>query len=342
MTTRLVQMGESMEDGTLSVRVAESRCGFRPGVVSLVVATYNRPATLRRAMDSVLRQDYPAWELFVVDDGQMPGTAEALSEYHDPRLTVVTHAVNRGVSEARNTGLDHVSGEWFAFLDDDDEILPHALSALMQAAREHPDVDAFTCNCIDTVSGEFSGSGLDSSGPVDWPETYGRFRGEHWGVTKTRLLRGRRFDERTKGGLEGVLWHKLNAEAQRYYLHEGLRLFHTEGADRISKAIATVDLRQRLAYYLPLADDGEYLALRRTHFPDKYARLTFYLGLALVNAGRRGEAWSFCRDYRGSGTKKAFLLLSWALGPRWIGFVSEARVHIRSLLPRLRRHAIDS
>ena len=153
----------------------------------------------------------------------------------------------------------------------------------MQAAREHPDVDAFTCNCIDTVTGEFSGSGLDSSGPVDWPWAHGTFRGEHWGVTKTRLLRGRRFDERTKGGLEGVLWHKVNAEAQRYYLHEGLRLFHTEGTDRISKAIAGVDLRQRLAYYLPLADDEEYLALTRIHYPDRYAGLTFYLA-----AGARG------------------------------------------------------
>jgi GalNAc5-diNAcBac-PP-undecaprenol beta-1,3-glucosyltransferase len=321
-----------MDNSTSGLRVTEPQGGFRPGVVSLVTATYDRPATLRRALDSVLRQDYPDWELVVVDDGQMPGTAEALSSYSDPRLRVVTHDRNRGVSAARNTGLDHVTGEWFTLLDDDDEMLPHALSTLMQAAREHPDADAFTCNCIDSATGEFTGFGVDSSQRVDWPETYMRFQGEHWGITKTALLRGRRFDERVQGGLEGVLWLKLSAEARRYYLHEGLRIFHTEGADRTSKAIEEFDLRQRLAFYLPLADDKEYLALLRAYDPDQYAASTFHWALALVDAGRRREAWPFCREYHGSSPRKAFVLVSWALGPRWIAFVSEAKRRIRSCM----------
>jgi GalNAc5-diNAcBac-PP-undecaprenol beta-1,3-glucosyltransferase len=326
-----------MEVVTSATRVTGPQGGFRPGVVSIVVPTYNRPATLGRALDSVLGQDYPGWELIVVDDGQLPGTVEALSSYADPRISVVSHDRNRGVSAARNTGLDHVTGEWFTFLDDDDELVPHALSTLMKAAREHPDADAFTCNCINTATGVFSGVGLDSSQRVDWPGTYNRLRGEHWGITKTALLRGRRFDERTRGGLEGVLWLKLSAEARRYYVHEGLRLFHTEGADRTSKAINQVDLRQRLAYNLPLVDDEEYLALLRANNPSKYTALTFYLALALIDEGRRAEAWPYCREYRGPKAREAFLFASWALGRPWIGLVSEARSRVRSRDARLHR-----
>lgn len=296
---------------------------LRPGVVSIIVATYDRPSTLRRALDSVFRQDSPDWELVVVDDGQREETAEALSHYNDSRMTVLRHDRNRGTSAARNTGLDHVTGEWFTLLDDDDEMLPHALSTLMRVAREHPDVDAITCNCIDSVTGRFSGSGLDASQYVDFPETYMRFRGEHWGITKTGLLRGRRFDERTTGGSEGRLWLKLNAEARRYYLHESLRIFHTEGSDRISKSLAAMDLERRIALYLPTADDAEYLSILRTYNPGKYAESAFYIALALIGAHRRGEAWSYCRDYPGPILRKTFLLSAWAFGPRWIVFVSK-------------------
>jgi glycosyltransferase involved in cell wall biosynthesis len=307
---------------------------LRPGVVSIVVATYDRPATLRRALESVLGQDSSAWELVVVDDGQRQGTTETLRQYDDPRLVVVRHDRNRGTSAARNTGLDAVGGEWFTFLDDDDEILPHAVSTLMRVASEHPDVDAITCNCIDSQTGLLSGAGLESSQYVDFPATYSKLRGEHWGITKTALLRGRRFDERLSGGFEGTLWLKLSSEARRYYLHEGLRVFHTEGADRVSHTLDT-DLAHRAALLLPLADDAEYLALLRRYNRQAYTDLVFYVALALIGARRRREALASCRDYSGTMPRKAFLLAAWVLGPRWIAFVSrvksaahEAREHL--------------
>ena len=83
--------------------------------VSIITATYNRAAVLARAIDSVVRQDYSFWELLIVDDGSTDETQELLRGYKDERITVLTHSENRGVSAAKNTGLDHMSGEWFTF-----------------------------------------------------------------------------------------------------------------------------------------------------------------------------------------------------------------------------------
>jgi glycosyltransferase involved in cell wall biosynthesis len=82
-----------------------------PPTVSIVTATYNRADTLGRAIDSVLRQTYPDWELIVVDDGSTDRTSEVLSGYTDERIRVFKHERNRGVTAAKNTGLDHMQGD---------------------------------------------------------------------------------------------------------------------------------------------------------------------------------------------------------------------------------------
>ena len=190
-------------------------------------------------------------------------------------------------------------------MDDDDEMLPHAASTLMRVATRHPDVDKITCDCVDSVTKRFTGSGLGASQYVDFPER--RLHGQFWGITKTELLRGRRFDERVTG-FEVVLCLKLSAEATCYYLHEGLYVHHDEGDDGISKRMAAMDLEHRVALYLPLADDAEYRSLVRTHVPGEFAKLTFYSTLALIGAHRRIEAWAYLREYGGPNVRRAFLV----------------------------------
>jgi hypothetical protein len=65
-------------------------------------------------------------------------------------------------------------------------------------------------------------------------ETIMRYcRGEFWGITRLNLLHGERFDERTSA--ENSLWCKLNLHAHRFYIHRGLRIYHTEGNDRVTQ-----------------------------------------------------------------------------------------------------------
>ncbi len=283
-------------------------------LISIVMATYDRAALLPRAIDSVLAQDYPAWELIVVDDGSRDQTLSVLAGYRDPRVIVVRHEKNRGVTASKNTGFDHMRGEWFTVLDSDDEIVPDALSTMLAIADAHPDVDAVSCNCRDATTGLLCGSGLEHDGYVDLA-TLARLTGEHWGITRHSLLGSRRFDERIPG-LEGVLWLKVSVKARRYYVHRALRIYHSEGQDRVS--VRNEDRDRRLAMYAALAEDDEYLTLLERLDRERYATVVYFICLACVVAGRRGESWRFWRRYEGPRKRGVFLFASCALGPRWV------------------------
>lgn len=105
-------------------------------LLSIVTPVYERPALLRRAIESVLRQEDAAWEMIVVDDGSREPCAPVVHSYGDPRLRVLTHERNRGVSPARNTGVRAARGEWVVLLDSDDELVPGALPIIRRRLRE--------------------------------------------------------------------------------------------------------------------------------------------------------------------------------------------------------------
>jgi glycosyltransferase involved in cell wall biosynthesis len=83
----------------------DSHSPDRPAV-TIIVTTYDRARLVPRAIDSVLRQTYPNVDLVVVDDGSRDDTSEVLAQYDDdPRVRIVRHDRNRGVTAAKNTGL---------------------------------------------------------------------------------------------------------------------------------------------------------------------------------------------------------------------------------------------
>jgi len=96
----------------------------------VIIPTYNRVASIGRAIESVLSQTYAQYELIVVDDGSTDGTMSLLETYAD-RIRVI-HQNNRGVSAARNTGIRAARGVFIALLDSDDCWLPQKLE--MQTA----------------------------------------------------------------------------------------------------------------------------------------------------------------------------------------------------------------
>lgn len=103
--------------------------------VSAIIPTRNRAELLVKAVASALHQDFESFEVIVVIDGEDPRTRDALDGFVGPRVKVIDLAVNMGGAVARNVGVRAARGEWVAFLDDDDEWLPHKLSRQMAAAR---------------------------------------------------------------------------------------------------------------------------------------------------------------------------------------------------------------
>lgn len=110
-------------------------------VVSIVMATRDRRDLLDRALQSVRQGAYPHWQLVVVDDGSTDGTAELLASLDDPRI-VVQRTEGVGAAAARNVGLDRASGDWVAFLDDDNVIGQWWPKAIAEFGDRNPDAVA--------------------------------------------------------------------------------------------------------------------------------------------------------------------------------------------------------
>lgn len=109
-----------------------------PPLVSVIIPTFNRAETILRAVDSVLSQAYPALELIVVDDGSEDETPALLRPLADAGLIILLTRPNRGVSAARNTGLERAGGQLVAFLDSDDEWLPGKIEAQVNFFAQNP------------------------------------------------------------------------------------------------------------------------------------------------------------------------------------------------------------
>lgn len=122
---------------------ASKQTGEQPGgsipCVSVLMTVYNREATVRQAVESIVSQQFSSWELLVVDDGSTDGTVDILRSFSDPRvhLEAIPH---RGRAAALNHALALASGEWIAIADSDDTSVPERLATLHAAAMRHPDV----------------------------------------------------------------------------------------------------------------------------------------------------------------------------------------------------------
>ena len=98
---------------------------------SIVIPVFNAAERLEQCLKSVLAQSFGGWQAVLVDDGSDDGSAQICDSFaaEDSRIRAI-HTENRGVSAARNTGIEVSEGEYVIFLDSDDMLLPGALQQL--------------------------------------------------------------------------------------------------------------------------------------------------------------------------------------------------------------------
>jgi glycosyltransferase involved in cell wall biosynthesis len=110
-------------------------------LVSVLISTYNRPAYLAEALESIFRQTYRNFEILLVRDGGLP-VREVVEQFDDPRLHFIDRDQNRGLPYSFNEALSAARGEYICYLGDDDKFYPHHIAVLVDAIVKNPEYAA--------------------------------------------------------------------------------------------------------------------------------------------------------------------------------------------------------
>lgn len=113
---------------------------MNPNLVSVIMPAYNGEPFITKAIESVLAQTYPNWELIVVDDGSTDNTAKIVSSFQDSRMVYVFQE-NCGQAAALNHGLELARGKYITTLDVDDWFDPNSLGERAVFLDDHDDYD---------------------------------------------------------------------------------------------------------------------------------------------------------------------------------------------------------
>lgn len=187
----VANFGTLSDDDRLAIRNHVGLLAYQP-LISVVMPVYNTPEVfLRKAIDSVVKQLYPHWELCIADDASPKRHVQkVLGEYaaKDSRIKIVRRSANGHISAASNSALAIAKGEFVALMDHDDELAEQALYRVVVEINATPDVDLVYSD-EDKISEE--GERFSPHFKSDWnPDLFfSQNYVSHLGVYRTSLLR---------------------------------------------------------------------------------------------------------------------------------------------------------
>jgi glycosyltransferase involved in cell wall biosynthesis len=258
-----------------------------------VIPARNAEQTLQRAIDSALSQSYPNIEIVVIDDCSTDKTAEVLDRYSGARVKIIRSDRCFGVSAARNAAIDAANGTLIAFLDADDEWLPHKIEKQVAHYRAGSNYAL-----IASASNEFAPDGTDigdtcgnrrmATGTDAWKallaDTF--FHTSTVMTPRAAIQAIGGFDTRLKLGEDQDAWIRLALMGQVGYIPESLARIHV-----LPGSLSRSDSAQELVYTLPMI--REHL----TKLGDKLGRREKNLIMAQRMA-RLGRSMCGEGDYR--------------------------------------------
>lgn len=207
-------------------------------LISIVIPTYNRARCIKRAIDSVLAQTCPNFEIIVVDGGSTDDTEEIVTGIKDDRIRYYKYDSHVTVGNTRNKGMELSNGKYILFLDSDDELLlKTALEEIIDKFESLPeDVGVLHYTCIDSVSKEPLSSFPFSEQKIDFRQML-KLKYVTGGFELLSTIRaeiGKEFNFYEKvNGLESIFWSKVYRKYYGYIVNKPLRLYNTEGEDRL-------------------------------------------------------------------------------------------------------------
>jgi Glycosyl transferase family 2 len=234
---RLSVLGNLQAVEAVSRFIRHTRLRTHP-LVSVVLPTYNRPERLRLAVESVLAQRYPRWELIVVDDGGQGDSRAIVEEAGDSRVRWM-RVDHGGACAARNAALASASGQIIAYLDDDNRMDPDWLYAVAWAFEQRPDADllygAFVVDDPLRIAGESSGQ-LPRMFLHEWNRERLRQHNlaDMGAIAHRSGLAEARFDEQLTQAGDWDLLLRLTAESDPLVLPAIACYYTTDAPDRLT------------------------------------------------------------------------------------------------------------
>lgn len=275
-----------------------------PPLFTIVVTTYNRDGIVQRCIDSCLAQTFEDFELIVVDDASTDATVESLRAYEDPRLRVVAHAKNRGISSGRHTGVAEAKGEWVVVVDSDWELFPHTLARLRELIEGLPDgVRAIRSQLVwddGRVTPSFMPTEpIDYEGRIRWVEEEGGWDAGR--CIKRQALEETPYIPDRRGAMEGLWELRLASRETTLCVEEVLGKEHDDAANSWLRSVDK-SIIPRLQKEAPdmlwmaettLAEHGE--ALRRWG-PKQYVMYARIAASQAFLLGQRRKGLHFARE----------------------------------------------
>lgn len=113
-------------------------------MISIVIPLYNKEHQIAKTLQSVFAQTYTDYEIVIVNDGSTDNSVAVVGEINDPRIRLISQQ-NKGVSAARNKGINEAKGDYIAFLDSDDNWEPDYLESIADLIKKYPEANIFGC-----------------------------------------------------------------------------------------------------------------------------------------------------------------------------------------------------
>lgn len=217
--------------------------------VSVIIPAYNQALYVSEAVQSVLAQTYPNFEVVVVNDGSTDDTSRILANIQDPRVKVIWQP-NAGLSAARNTGIRESTAPLVTFLDADDYFLPEKLAVQSEFLESHSEI-GMVSGGIQTIDreGHLLKQTIKQPGSIELP---GLLFGNPFTATSVLIRRewielAGLFDETLRACEDWDLWQRMAYAGCQYAWIEHIVVayrYHpgqmTREADRMRQAIFAV------------------------------------------------------------------------------------------------------
>jgi glycosyltransferase involved in cell wall biosynthesis len=224
-------------------------------LLSVIIPTRNRADRLRGAVASVIRQTLTDLEIVVVDDGSSDETPAVLEEManEDARVRPIRRRESGGAPAARNEGIRASTGEFLAFLDDDDRWFPNKAEVQIEYLRAHPNVGIASCHHEVVTEADDGGAkrAIKFRGPTRYSShalLWANFPGgcSFGMVRRSSYSDDLRFDEALSACQDWDFWIRYSKEAAVATVPAVLCLYRWEGPDQLSHPARMVDATARL------------------------------------------------------------------------------------------------